>query len=131
MVCCRVLIAGIVAVATLGAPTVKAEILIGVAGPMTGSQAWFGEQFERGVAMAAADLNAKRSVLGQEVEVLAADDFCDPDQAVAAANKLVGDSVVFVVGHWCSHSSIAASKVYEEAEVLMISPRLGEREADR
>ena len=122
MVCCRLLIASIVAVATLGAPTAKAEILIGVAGPMTGSQAWFGEQFERGVGMAAADLNAKRGVLGQKVEVLVADDFCDPDQAVAAANKLVGDGVVFVVGHWCSHSSIAASKVYEEAEVLMISP---------
>jgi branched-chain amino acid transport system substrate-binding protein len=122
MVCCRLLVASIVAVAALSAPTGKAEILIGVAGPMTGSQAWFGEQFERGVAMAAADLNAKRSVLGQEVEFLVADDFCDPDQAVAAANKLVGDGVVFVVGHWCSHSSIAASKVYEEAEVLMISP---------
>jgi ABC-type branched-subunit amino acid transport system substrate-binding protein len=25
-----------------------AEILIGVAGPMTGANAWFGEQFERG-----------------------------------------------------------------------------------
>ena len=29
---------------------------------------------------------------------------------------------MFVAGHWCSHSSIAASKVYEEAGILMISP---------
>jgi branched-chain amino acid transport system substrate-binding protein len=99
-----------------------AEIRIGVAGPMTGSQAWFGEQFERGAGMAAADLNAKGGILGQEVEVVVSDDFCDPDQAVAAANKLVGDGVVFVVGHWCSHSSIAASKVYEQAKILMITP---------
>jgi branched-chain amino acid transport system substrate-binding protein len=105
----------------LDAPA-RAEVLIGVAGPMTGSQAWFGEQFERGVGMAAADLNAKHGVLGQKVEHLVADDFCDPDQAVAAANKLVGSGVVFVLGHWCSHSSIPASKVYEKAEVLMISP---------
>ena len=89
---------------------------------MTGSQSWFGEQFERGAGMAAADLNGKGGLLGQEVELVVADDFCDPDQAVAAANKLVGDGVVFVVGHWCSHSSIAASKVYEEAQVLMITP---------
>jgi branched-chain amino acid transport system substrate-binding protein len=89
---------------------------------MTGSQAWFGEQFERGVAMAAADLNAEGGVRGREIELVVGDDFCDPDQAVAAANKLVVDGVVFVVGHWCSHSSIAASKVYEAAEVLMISP---------
>jgi branched-chain amino acid transport system substrate-binding protein len=100
----------------------RAEVLIGVAGAMTGSQAWFGEQFERGAGMAAADLNAKRGVLGHKVELLVADDFCDPDQAVAAANKLVSEGVVFVVGHWCSHSSIPASKVYEKAEVLMISP---------
>jgi branched-chain amino acid transport system substrate-binding protein len=72
--------------------------------------------------MAAADLNAKGGILGQEVELVVGDDFCDPDQAVAAANKLVGDGVVFVVGHWCSHSSISASKVYEEAEIVMITP---------
>jgi branched-chain amino acid transport system substrate-binding protein len=106
---------------TLDAPA-RAEVLIGVAGPMTGSQAWFGEQFERGAGMAAADLNAQRGVLGHKVELLVADDFCDPDQAVAAANKLVSEGVVFVVGHWCSHSSIPASKVYEKARVLMVSP---------
>jgi branched-chain amino acid transport system substrate-binding protein len=122
MVCRRLLLAGIVALVTLRAPTAKAEILIGVAGAMTGSQAWFGEQFERGAAMAAADLNGKGGVLGQQVEFLVADDFCDPDQTVAAANKLVGEGVVFVVEHWCSHSSIPASKVYEKAKVLMISP---------
>jgi branched-chain amino acid transport system substrate-binding protein len=41
---------------------------------------------------------------------------------VALANKLVNDGVVFVAGHNCSHSSIPASKVYEKAGVLMISP---------
>jgi branched-chain amino acid transport system substrate-binding protein len=116
------LVVGVMASAALWAPVAEAEILIGVGGPMTGSQAWFGEQFERGARTAAADLNAKGGILGQEVELVVADDFCDPDQAVAAANKLVGDGVVFVVGHWCSHSSIAASTVYEEAQVLMISP---------
>jgi branched-chain amino acid transport system substrate-binding protein len=119
-----VILAAALMLAPLGAlnAPARAEVLIGVAGAMTGSQAWFGEQFERGAGMAAADLNAKRDVLGHKVEVLVADDFCDPDQAVAAANKLVSEGVVFVVGHWCSHSSIPASKVYEKAEVLMISP---------
>jgi branched-chain amino acid transport system substrate-binding protein len=35
---------------------------------------------------------------------------------------LVSDGVVFVTGHLCSHASIAAAKVYEEARILMISP---------
>jgi branched-chain amino acid transport system substrate-binding protein len=115
-------VASVICAATLSATTAAAEIRIGVAGPITGSQAWFGEQFERGAGMAVADLNAKGGVLGQNVQVVLADDYCDPEQAIAAANKLVGDDVVFVVGHWCSHSSIAASKVYDEAEILMISP---------
>ena len=50
------------------------------------------------------------------------DDFCDADQAVALAHKLASDGVVFVVGHWCSHASISAAKVYEEAKILLISP---------
>ena len=37
----------------------RADITIGVAGPMTGSNAAFGEQFRRGAEKAVADLNAK------------------------------------------------------------------------
>ena len=69
-----------------------------------------------------ADINAAGGVLGQQVRLITADDFCDPEQAVAAAKKLVSDGVIFVVGHFCSHASIPASAVYEAAGVLMISP---------
>ena len=114
------LLFGILAV--LYSTTAAAEILIGVAGPMTGKDAWMGEQLQRGADLAMADINAAGGVLGQQVQVLAVDDFCDPEQAVAAAKKLVSDGVIFVVGHYCSHSSIPASEVYEAAGVLMISP---------
>jgi branched-chain amino acid transport system substrate-binding protein len=112
----------VIAAVVLSATSAVAEILIATAGPMTGAQAWGGEQFRRGAAMAVADLNAKGGVLGQTVELSVGDDFCDPDQAVAVAHKLASDGVVFVTGHRCSHSSIAAAKVYEEAKILMISP---------
>jgi branched-chain amino acid transport system substrate-binding protein len=72
--------------------------------------------------MAVADLNAAGGVLGQQVRLIAADDFCDPKQAVAAAKKLVSDGVTLVVGHMCSGASIPASEIYEAAGVLMISP---------
>jgi len=72
--------------------------------------------------MAVVHINARGGVLGERVELTLADDACDPKQAVAVANKLVSDGVVFVVGHVCSHSSIPASKVYEQAGILMISP---------
>ena len=114
-------LAVVMVAAALGGPA-RADVLIGVAGPMTGKNAWFGEQMERGAALAVADLNAAGGVLGQQVQLITADDFCDPEQAVAAAKKLVSDGVIFVVGHYCSGASIPASEIYEAAGVLMISP---------
>ena len=100
----------------------RAEVLIGAAGPVTGSLAWIGEQMQRGAEMAVVDINAAGGVLGQPVRLITVDDFCDPGQAVAAAQKLVADGVVLVVGHYCSGASIPASKVYEAAGILQISP---------
>jgi branched-chain amino acid transport system substrate-binding protein len=100
----------------------QADLLIGLAGPMTGKNAWLGEQIEHGATMAVADLNAAGGVLDQRVELITADDFCDPEQAVAAARKVVNDGVIFVVGHLCSGASIPASEIYAAAGVLMISP---------
>jgi branched-chain amino acid transport system substrate-binding protein len=94
-----------------------------MAGPITGPIAWYGEQLERGAAQAVADLNAiGGGVLGEQVELITADDFCDPEQAVAAARKLVNDGVIFVAGHYCSGASIPASEIYQAAGVLMIAP---------
>ena len=50
------------------------------------------------------------------------DDACDPKQANSVASRTVGAKIPFVVGHFCSASSIAASKVYAEEGILQISP---------
>ena len=111
-----------VAVTALGMTAAKADVLIAAVGPMTGPYATFGDQLKRGAEMAVADLNAAGGVMGQKVVLTIGDDVCDPKQAVAVANKLVSDGVVFVAGHFCSGSSIPASAVYAEEGVLMISP---------
>jgi branched-chain amino acid transport system substrate-binding protein len=72
--------------------------------------AWFGEQHERGVAMAVAEINEAGGLLGEPVEVVLADDYCDPEQSVAAARKLIADGVVFVAGHLCSGAAIPAAR---------------------
>src|SRR6185369_16373894 len=69
----KTLAALIVGVMLAGAPA-RADILIGVAGPMTGSNAAFGEQFRRGAEKAVADLNAKGGVLGQRLRLVIGDD---------------------------------------------------------
>jgi branched-chain amino acid transport system substrate-binding protein len=122
MVRSGLLVVSVISAAVLGAATAGAEIRIAVAGDMTGANGWFGEQYQRGTELAVADLNAKGGVLGQSVELVVGDDACDADQAVTLARKLVSDGVVFVAGHFCSHASIPASKVYEESKILMIAP---------
>jgi branched-chain amino acid transport system substrate-binding protein len=118
----ELLVVSAILIAALCARNARADVLIGVAGPMTGKNAWFGAQMERGAEQAVADINAAGGVLGAQVRLITADDFCDPEQAVAAARKLVSDGVMFIAGHYCSHSSIPASAIYEAAGVLMISP---------
>jgi branched-chain amino acid transport system substrate-binding protein len=100
----------------------QAEILIGASGPMTGGLAWIGEQMQRGLDMKIAELNATGGVLGQQVGLLMVDDYCNPEQAVAAAEKLVEARVAAVIGHLCSGASIPASELYAKAGILMISP---------
>jgi branched-chain amino acid transport system substrate-binding protein len=100
----------------------KADILIGFQGPLTGSNAAFGDQMKRGFDQAVKDINAAGGVLGQKLSPNAQDDACDPKQAVAAANKLASANVVFVDGGFCSGSSIPASAVYADAGILQISP---------
>jgi branched-chain amino acid transport system substrate-binding protein len=105
-----------------GAGAANADIKIAVVGPMTGQYATFGAQMKAGAEQAVADLNAKGGVMGQKLELLVGDDACDPKQAVAVANQMASRGVVLIAGHFCSGSSIPASKVYQEEGVLQISP---------
>ena len=110
------------AVVALTAGAAQAEIVIATAGPMTGQYAVFGEQMKRGAEQAVKDLNAQGGVLGEQLSLRVGDDACDPKQAVAVANQMVNEGVVFMAGHFCSGSSIPASSVYNEEGILQISP---------
>jgi branched-chain amino acid transport system substrate-binding protein len=98
------------------------EIVIGVAGPMSGDLGVFGEQISRGAEQAVADLNAQGGVLGKQVRLVEGDDQCDPPRAVRVAQQLVDQGVVFVAGHFCSGSSIPASEIYAEEDIVQMTP---------
>src|SRR5437773_6871060 len=97
-------------------------IKIGVAGPMTGQYASFGQQLKNGAEMALADINAAGGVMGKKLAIEIGDDACDPKQARAIGEKFGGMRVPFVAGHYCSSSSIPASEAYAEGNVLQITP---------
>jgi len=99
-----------------------ADITIATAGPMTGDYAAFGQQMERGAKAAVADINAAGGVNGEKLVLEVGDDVCDPKQAVAVANDFVQKGVIFVAGHFCSGSSLPASDVYIEENILQMTP---------
>ena len=100
----------------------SAQIQIATVGPMTGEYASFGQQMKAGAEQAVADINKAGGVLGQQLVLSIGDDACDPKQAVSVANQMVAKKVQLIAGHFCSGSSIPASKVYAEEGVLQISP---------
>jgi branched-chain amino acid transport system substrate-binding protein len=97
-------------------------IPIAMVGPITGQYASFGAQMKNGADLAVADINEAGGVLGKKLDLDAGDDACDPKQAVAVANQMTAKGVALVAGHYCSGSSIPASKVYAESDMVQISP---------
>jgi branched-chain amino acid transport system substrate-binding protein len=99
-----------------------ADIMIGVAGPITGPNAAFGAQLQKGAEQAAADINAAGGINGEKIVLSIGDDVSDPKQGISVANKFVADGVKFVVGHFNSSVSIPSSEVYVENGILQITP---------
>jgi branched-chain amino acid transport system substrate-binding protein len=114
--------AATVALALATTAPARAQIHIAVAGPITGEYAAFGTQMKQGAEQAVADINKAGGVLGQQLVLEVGDDACDPKQAVSVANQFVSKGVKLVAGHFCSGSSIPASKVYSEEGILQITP---------
>lgn len=98
------------------------EIVIGVAGPMTGDQSKLGGDVERGARLAVEEWNARGGINGKKIRLEVGDDQHDPKQAVSVANKLVNSGIVGMVGHFNSSASIPASAVYNASDIPMITP---------
>ncbi len=95
---------------TLGAGAVPAQepIRIGAINPYSGPVALYGDEVSRGYQLAIDEANAKGGVLGRKIELLRGD-ASNPQQGIAAVEKLVGDKVDIFVGTYISAVSNAAS----------------------
>jgi len=117
-----VALAAAVSLAGCGGEEDANTIPIAMVGPVTGENAAFGAQMKNGGELAVEDINAAGGVLGKKLDLSIGDDACYAEQAVAVANQMTASNVVLVVGHYCSSSSIAASKVYAKSNMVQISP---------
>ena len=100
------------------------EIVIGLAAPLTGDQAYIGVGVLQGARMAVEDANVKGPVFGTtKLRFEPLDDQHNPTQAVLVANKFIADlDTLGVVGHFNSSCSKAASAIYHEGRLAQVSP---------
>ncbi|WP_316899160.1 branched-chain amino acid ABC transporter substrate-binding protein [Pseudodesulfovibrio indicus] len=96
---------------------------IGTMSPLTGPYAADGNDIRQGAEIAVEVFNEAGGMPGfSKIEVFSEDTACDPKQAVAAANKLINEKVVAVVGAYCSSSTIPASETLAEENIIMLTP---------
>lgn len=99
-----------------------ADIKIALVIPATGPLTQYGDMVKDGVNTAVEMVNAAGGINGQKVTTEVVDDSCEPKQGPVAANRVVNDKVHFVVGPVCSGATIAATPIYENEQVVMVSP---------
>ena len=102
----------------IGTATAK-TLKIGTMSPLTGPYAADGNDIANGARTAVAVIEAEGGIPGYDkIEVISQDTACDPRQAVAAANKLINEDVVGVVGAYCSSSTIPASETVPRSKLI-------------
>ncbi|MDO4706521.1 MAG: high-affinity branched-chain amino acid ABC transporter substrate-binding protein [Comamonadaceae bacterium] len=107
----------------LGGAAHSAEtIKIGIPMPMTGPVKQYGDQIQAGALTAIETINAAGGINGRKLEPVLIDDACEPKQAVPAANQVVHSGAKFAVAHACSGVATAAAPVYDEEQIVAITP---------
>lgn len=114
-------------ISSLAAAVAQADqqVLIGLAGPLTGPSARIGKDLENGAQLAIDAANARHPKIGTEAvtyKLVSEDDQSDPRTAVTVAQRLVDAGVVGVVGHWNTGTSIPAARVYHDAGIAQVAP---------
>jgi branched-chain amino acid transport system substrate-binding protein len=103
-----------------GTITVKKgdALKIGLSTTLTTDNAQLGLAIQNGAKLA---VKEKGAVKGFTVSLDAQDDLCSGPGSVDAANKLITDKVVAVVGPMCSGGAVAALDPYSKENLLVVS----------
>jgi branched-chain amino acid transport system substrate-binding protein len=104
------------------AAAAPSTIKIGLAGAQTGSDGEIGLSMLNGSKIAIDEWNAKGGVLGKKIETISLDDEASGQKAVTVAQSLIDAGVVAVIGHFNSGCTIPASRLYNDAKIVEISP---------
>ncbi|MEO3945678.1 ABC transporter substrate-binding protein [Gorillibacterium sp. CAU 1737] len=117
----------VLAISSTGCGNKKAsdsgDILIGANFEMTGGVASFGNSALNGVKLAVKQINENGGLLGgRKLKVLEADNASKADEATRAAQKLIADGAIALVGPVTTGNTMGAVPVAQEKKIPMIAP---------
>jgi branched-chain amino acid transport system substrate-binding protein len=108
-----------------GGSTGTSELVIGIYGSLTGSDADFGQSTRKGAELALDELTSSKGgkIGGLPVRFVVEDDQGKAEEAATVVQKLINQDRVFaVLGEVASGRSLAAAPICQAAGVPMITP---------
>jgi branched-chain amino acid transport system substrate-binding protein len=96
-------------------------IKIGAIYPLTGNFANYGIEYQRGLQMAAEEINSQGGINGKQIELIFEDDQGNTEKSVTAANKLININKVKYLFTAFSSVSQATAPISQDNNVLYIS----------
>lgn len=80
------------------------------------------------VALATEQVNTSGGILGKQIELVVEDDNCSAAAGTSIANKMVSEGVIAFIGHYCRDATVAALPIYQENNILVVSPSTKDKE---
>lgn len=118
-----VLLLGIIMSASLVQAQDAKVIKIASHSPLSGGQSQLGIGIRNATELAIEQLGGDLAALGFEIQFVPFDDQATPDVGVANAQQIVADAAILgVVGHLNSGVAIPSSEVYNQNNLVMVSP---------
>lgn len=119
-------VAAAIAIAAIAFVTVEKkpeEIKVGAVLPLSGDLSAYGKYVQRGIELAAEEINANGGIGGANITVLYRDNEGKSDKTVSVMNALIAeDKVPVVIGAVVSENTLAVCPIAEKKKVVLISP---------
>ena len=102
---------------------VEDRIKLGQFASLTGKEAVFGQNANKGTILAIEETNAAGGVLGRKLELVTEDDQSKAGEAATVVKKLISrDKVSVVLGEITSGRTLEAAPICQAAKVPLVSP---------
>ena len=117
-----ILVAAISILPAVARAQASGDIVLGAVLPLSGGVSYDGQTDLNGAKVAIEELNAAGGVLGRQLRLVSEDGACNPNQSVAAAEKIItNEKAIALIGALCSSATGAVSETTKKYQIPMIT----------